>query len=177
MNNTKKKNFASYLFLWIFGSLLVFPIIFFVVWKHKINKANKHILLIQNEMSNICEIYHKKYITILASEVKRENDEHQNIFTSVFEKYCSIKPKTDNINSFLRLHKTVCDHFLYSPQNNFPKELQMKIVHLNDDFNKKVSIYVLSINSKIIQNNHKYKHWPKNIFYSYLTKGKWIVWY
>lgn len=177
MTNNKKRNFAPYLALWIFGCLLFFPFFFFVVWKNKINKDNKQILLIQNEMANICGVYHKKYIALLESEVKKENNEPKSVFSTSFEKYCSFKPKIDNINSFLKLHKTICDHFLYSQQNNLPRKLKMDIVNLNDDFNNKISIYVLSINSKIIKNSYQYKRWPKNIFYSYLTKGKWIVWY
>lgn len=134
--------------------------------------------LIREEMVNICSIYHKKYITLLQSNIiqNREND-HKDVFTTNFERYCSFNLNTDNINSFLKLHKSICDYFIYLPQSNLTKNLRKDIISLNDDFNNKVSIYVLSINSKIIQTKYQYKRWPKNIFYSYLAKGKWIVWY
>lgn len=176
-HNTTKKYFTKYMMLWIIGWLLIFPVFFFFNWKKKIANANRQILNIKQTMLSVCQIYHKKYITLLQTEIRNWNDaKNKEIFETQFTKYYHFKLDINNFDTFLKLHKYVCDHFIYL-SSKMSTQSKMNLINLNDDFNGKLSIYALTINGKIIQNSSQYKRWPKNIFYAYLAKNQWVVWY
>ena len=91
-NNTTKKYFTKYMMLWIIGWLLIFPVFFFFNWKKKIANVNRQILNIKQTMLSVCQIYHKKYITLLQTEIRNWNDaKNKEIFETQFTKYYHFK--------------------------------------------------------------------------------------